>query len=307
MGDGVQPAGKQLAGTLLRVLFLTLLVFCFLTIINMNAAPLDAAWAEFARLIDLSGDPLSASPPRLSDHVIEGLDRMPPQKQAELLVQRATNGYEGALPQIAQRVNGWRGEISLTPEFSGMLTVAQNSNDLRVRAAVIEIFLAAYDLPKDSGSYYQLAQRAQEQAGARPWALWMIGALGNRGVESDGALDTLLKFASDNDEETRYWAVSGLGLLGSSETVSPLLEIFHNDPSARVREHAACNLAQAGMLTHGQRVGAVPELLKFMDDPSLDPATQDWVYQALRDITGQGFGRNPAAWRNWWDAQTRAK
>jgi len=42
-----------------------------------------------------------------------------------------------------------------------------------------------------------------------------------------------------------------------------------------------------------------------MDDASLDPTTQGWVYQALSDITGQWFGRNPAAWRNWWDTYTR--
>jgi len=230
---------------------------------------------------------------------------MKPQKQAELLVQRAANHYEGALEQIALRVDGWRGRINLTPEFTGMLRVAQNSNDLRVRAAAIEVFLAAYDLPKDSGSFYQVAQRARNEEGARPWALWMLGALGNRGVEAGSALETLREFARDRDEETRYWAVSGLGLLGANETVESLLEIFHNDSSARIREHAACNLAQSGMLTHGQRMSAVPELLKFMDDPSLDPATQAWVYQALRDITGEWFGQNPAAWRSWWAARSR--
>ncbi len=300
MAEGIQPAGKRLAGATLRVSLLTPLVFFFLTLVNLNAAPLESAWAEFARLIDLTSDPLSASPARLSDHVIEELDRMAPQKQAEVLVQRAINHYEGAIEQIAQRAGGWRGQINLTPEFTGMLTVAQNSNDLRVRAASIEVFLAAYDLPKDSGSFYQLTQRAQDEVGARPWALWMLGALGNRGVEPAAAFDTLREYAKNGDEETRYWAVSGLGLLGASETLEPLLDIFHHDPSARIREHTACNLAQSGMLTQDQRMGAVPELLKFMDDPSLDPTTQGWVYQALRDITGQWFGRNPAAWRNWW-------
>jgi hypothetical protein len=305
MEQGVQSAGARLAGRTLRVCLLTVLVFCFLTLINLNAAPLEAAWVELARLIDLKSEPLSASPARLSDHVVAELDAKPPQKQAEVLVQRAANQYQGALEQIALRVGGWRGHINLTPEFTGMLTVAQNSNDLRVRAAAIEVYLAAYDLAKDSGSYYQLVRRAREEAGARPWALWMLGALGNRGVEPQGAFDTLREFARDRDEETRYWAVAGLGLLGSDETIATLLEVFHNDPSPRVREHAACNLAQSGMLTHAQRMRAVPELLNFMDDPSLDPETQGWVYQALRDITGEWFGRSPAAWRTWWDARAR--
>lgn len=300
-----QPARSGLAGAALRVSLLTLLVFCFLSLINLNATPLEAALAELARLIDLRGRPLSPSPPRLSDHVVAELDGMRPQKQAELLVQRAANHYDGALEQIALRVNGWHGRINLTPEFTGMLKVAQNSTDLRVRAAAIEVFLAAYDLPKDSGSFYQLAQRAREEATARPWALWMLGALGNRGVEPQSAYEVLREFARDREEETRYWAVSGLGLLGSEETIAALLETFHADPSPRIREHAACNLAQAGMLTHGQRMSAVPELLHFMDDPALDPATQRWAYQALRDITGQGFGQNPAVWRDWWAARSR--
>lgn len=305
MAQGVQSAGARLAGRTLRVGVLTVLVFCFLALINLNAAPLEAAWVELARLIDLRSEPLSASPARLSDHVVAELDAKPPQKQAEVLVQRATNQYQGALEQIALRVDGWRGHISLTPEFTGMLTVAQNSNDLRVRAAAIEVYLAAYDLAKDSGSHYQLRRRAREEAGARPWALWMLGALGNRGVEPQGAFETLREFARDRDEETRYWAVAGLGLLGSDETIPLLLEAFHNDPSPRVREHAACNLAQSGMLTHAQRLRAVPELLKFMDDPSLDPETQGWVYQALHDITGEWFGGNPASWRAWWAARSR--
>jgi hypothetical protein len=305
MAREIQPARPGLAGAALRVSLFTFLTFCFLSLINLNAAPLEAALAELARLIDLRGRPLSPSPPRLSDHVVAELDGMRPQKQAELLVQRAANHYDGALEQIALRVNGWHGRINLTPEFTGMLKVAQNSTDLRVRAAALEVFLAAYDLPKNSGSFYQLAQRAREEATARPWALWTLGALGNRGAEPQAAFDVLREFARDRDQETRYWAVSGLGLLGTDETIELLLDIFHKDSSPRIREHAACNLAQAGMLTHSQRMNAVPELLKLMDDPSLDPATQRWAYQALRDITGQVFGPNPAAWRNWWAARSR--
>lgn len=305
MGVERTLAGTRFVKALLRVFLLTTLVLWFLTLVNLNAAPLEHAVLQFAQLVDLTSVPLAASPARLSDHVIEGLASMPPQKQAEVLVQRATNHYDGAIEQIALRVDGWRGQITLTPEFNGILQVAQNSNDLRVRAASLEVFLAAYNLPKDSGSFYQLSQRAQAEAGTRPWALWMLGALGNRGVEPAGAFDVLVEYAKDRDEETRYWAVSGLGLLGTDDTLQPLLDVFHNDPSPRVREHAACNLAQSGMLTQPQRMRAVPELLKFMDDASLDPATQTWVYQALADITGQWFGRNPAAWRNWWNTHTR--
>jgi len=43
----------------------------------------------------------------------------------------------------------------------------------------------------------------------------------------------------------------------------------------------------------------VPRLLDFADDPSLDPETRKWVYQALRDITGQTLPHDAAAWRTW--------
>lgn len=50
---------------------------------------------------------------------------------------------------------------------------------------------------------------------------------------------------------------------------------------------------------------AVPELFEFMDDPAPDPTTRSWVFQALRDITGQSLARDPAAWRSWWAADSR--
>jgi HEAT repeat protein len=261
---------------------------------------------EISRLIELKSSPLPASPARLSDHIVEELDTMEPQQQAEMLVQRAANQYAGAIELIAARVESWRGHINLTPQFTGVLSVALNSNDLRVRAAALEVYLAAYDLEKSSASFYQLAERIEDDAASRPWALWMLGALGNRGVERAAAFEVLRRYLRGYGEETRYWAVSGLGLLGSDDAVPVLLDTFRDDSSARVREHVACNLAQSGMFTPPQRMSAVPALLGLMDDPSLDPATQGWAYQALRDITGQSHGRNPAAWRNWWDARSRS-
>jgi len=76
--------------------------------------------------------------------------------------------------------------------------------------------------------------------------------------------------------------------------------VFHDDPSPMIRERAACGLAQSGMLSEQQRRRAVPLLLDFLDDHSLDPETTKWVYQALRDITGQSLPHDPAAWRNWY-------
>lgn len=267
----------------------------------LNPTRMQAALGQLGEMIDLQSEPLPASPARLSDHVIEELAGMEPQKQAEMLLQRATNHYEGAIELISKHVDGWHGKIKLTPQFNGMLSVAINSNDLRVRAAAIEIFLAAYNLPKDESSFVQLSTRIANDPGGRPWALWMLGALGNRGVQADRAFEILRKYAADRDEDTRHWAVEGMALLGRDETIRPLLDIFKNDPSLRIRERAGCGLAQSGMLTKDQRTTAVPALIDMAQDASVDSTTRGWVFQALRDITGENLGRDPDDWRKWWN------
>lgn len=107
-----------------------------------------------------------------------------------------------------------------------------------------------------------------------------------RGVEPRRALDYLLRWGSDPDEELRHWAVEGIAMLGTDDSIPPLLNAFHEDPSPFIRERAACGLAQHGMLTQKQRLTAVPELLRFKGDPSLDDKTREWAAQALADIRG---------------------
>ena len=85
--------------------------------------------------------------------------------------------------------------------------------------------------------------------------------------------------------------------------IEPLLDILHDDPSAMIRERAACGLAQSGMLNREQRLRAVPKLLDYAADFSLDPDTRKWTFQALRDITGQTLPHDVGAWRQWYDSQ----
>ena len=87
----------------------------------------------------------------------------------------------------------------------------------------------------------------------------------------------------------RYWAVEGLAFLGTESVIEPLLQVFHDDPSPMIRERAACSLAQSGMLNENQRWQAVPRLLEYAGDPSLDAQTRSWVFQTLRDITGESL------------------
>jgi hypothetical protein len=262
-----------------------------------------AAWEEIAQLLSLHGKPEPASANVLSEHEIEVLDQMAPQSQVELLLERSINHYRGANDQIAARVVGWRGKIKLDDRLNNLFMTALNSDDLRIRAAAIEVDIAARNLEKSSATVDRLETDARTgEQGPRANALWDIGLLGNRGVEPERAAQIILASIHDSNVNVRYWAVESLSYLGTDETVAPLLDVFHDDASPMIRERAACGLAQSGMLSERQRRSGVPRLLDFAEDQSLDPETRKWVYQALRDVTGQNLPHDAAAWRNWYSS-----
>jgi HEAT repeat protein len=237
----------------------------------------------------------------LSEHHLEGLDSMSAQAQAEFLLERSINGYRGANEQIHARTEGWRGRIALDERLNNLFMVALNADDLAVRAAAIDLDLAALDVPITVAALNSLERDAREgEQGSRANALWRIGLLGNRGVEPDRAFEILMSAIHDENVNVRYWAVEGLAYLGTDRTIAPLLGIFHDDSSPMIRERAACSLAQSGMLSARLRLTAVPPLLDFAEDPTLDERTREWVFQALRDITGQNLPRSGAAWRDWY-------
>jgi len=285
---------------------LVILAVALFASLFVGAGTARAAWTEISKLLSLSGKPVRSSAAVLSEHEIENLDQMSPESQAELLLERSINHFRGANEQIANRVGGWRGRIDLDGRLHDLFMTALNSDDLRVRAAAIEIDIAARNLDKSVATVDRLENDARMgEQGPRANALWNIGLLGNRGVAPDRAFDILMGSIHDSNVNVRYWAVEGLSYLGTDQTVTPLLQVLHDDPSPMIRERAACGLAQSGMLSEGQRRAAVPRLLDFADDPSLDAETRKWVFQALRDITGQDLPHDPAAWRTWYSTSDR--
>lgn len=245
--------------------------------------------------------PEPASANVLSGHEIEVLDSMNAQNQAELLLERSVNHYRGFNEQISRRAPGWRGQITLNGRLNNLFITAINSDDLKVRVAGIEVDIAARNLEPTPETIDRLEPDARfGEQGPRANALWDLGLLGNRGVEPDRVRQILLNSIHDPNENIRHWAVEGLAYLGTSEIIEPLLGVFHDDPSPRIRERAACSLAQSGMLSESQRTTAVPRLLDFAGDGGLDPETRKWVFQALRDITGQNLPPDATAWRNWY-------
>ena len=261
-----------------------------------------AAWQEIAQYLTLHGKPEPASANVLSEHEIEQLDHMSPQSQAELLLERSINHFRGANDEIQRRVEGWRGKITLNDRLNNLFMTGLNSDDLRVRAAAIEVDIAARNLERNAAAIDRLEPDARfGEQGRRANALWDIGLIASRGVEQQRAAQIVLASIHDSNINIRYWAVESLSYIGTDETIAPLLEIFHDDASPMIRERAACGLAQSGMLSEKQRRTAIPQLLDFTEDKTLTPDTLKWVFQALRDITGQTLPHDPVAWRNWYN------
>jgi hypothetical protein len=253
------------------------------------------------------------------------LDRQRPQEQAELLLERAVSRSTGAADEsedtieaqieaqieakIEARTDSWRGQLKWDAQLGDLTTVALNSNDQSVRASAIEVQLAAYGLQKNQRNVDALVRQANSRDRTKKiWALWALGLLGNRGIDTDRVVQVLtahLKASGkdsdrDRDEDARRWSVQGLALVGTTPTIAPLLDAMRNDPSPAVRERAACSLAQCGMLSHRQRLIAVPQLIDYAGDSTLDTQTRTWAFQALTQITKQRLPNDTAIWRNWY-------
>ena len=253
--------------------------------------------------IALPGKPLPPDHSKLSEHNILWLKTQPPQEQMEFLLGAAINHDEGATESIAKHLEGWHGKLKRTQRWQDLETTALYSNDLRVRAAAIEINLVVNSLDKTDDTASRLMESADKDAGNRPWYEWELGMLASRGVQSDRIHEWLATWLTDKDQKTRFWAVEGLAHLGTEDTIKNFLDVLRNDPSMEVRERAGCSMAKSGMLTREQRMKAVPGLLELTDDPSLNATTRSWVYQALREITDQNLPNDPATWRNWYSSQ----
>lgn len=278
-------------------------------LVSSGGGPL-AIWERIAGPLSRTARP-GVSPAAISDH---DLDRQKPQKQAEILLERAVNHSAGATTQIESRVDRWRGKIKWDAQLGGLTTAALNSNDSDVRASAVEVQLAAYGVDKNDSSVDRLIQQARSGDHAQKiWALWTLGLMGNRGVETERVVRVLSDHLGvsgneernsetdgDDDEDSRRWAVEGLALVGTTPTIAPLLGAMHNDRSPLVRERAACSLAESGMLSHEQRTIAIPELINYSGDPALDQQTRGWAFQALGDITKKRLPNDTAAWREWY-------
>jgi len=251
--------------------------------------------------LPVPGKPVPADHSRLSEHNIEWMQTQPPQVEMEFLLAEAINHDQGATDWISKLVEDWHGKLKPTQRFQDLQDTALYSNDLRVRAAAIEINLAVYNLAKTDETADRLISSGESHPGNRPFAAWELGMLANRGIEIDRIHQLLQSYLHEPEEQTRFWAVEGLAHLGTDDTIKDFLDVFRSDASMEVRERAGCSLAKSGMLTREQRMKAVPGLIDLSEDDSLNATTRNWVFQALREITNVFLPNDSKAWRSWYE------
>ena len=260
-----------------------------------------SSWHGLSGLLS-KPEPKPASAAR-DTHQIDGMN---PQRQAETLLEMAVANSQGAIEQINSRSDQWRGRVQWNSQFANLTTAALNSNDLRVRQSGVEVELAAYGVSKDAAGLDYLLRTSDSQDHAEKiWTLWALGLLANRGVDPDRVVEVLTTHLNDQDVDSRRWAVEALALSGTDQAIQPLLQAMHDDDSPLVRERAACGIASSGLFTPEQRYSAVPQLLSYSDDTSLDAQTHGWAFLALRDITQQRLSNDSTAWRLWYESAAR--
>src|SRR5215475_3228101 len=212
------------------------------------------------------------------------------QAEAEQLLARLSSGDAAAADQVLAATANWAGKTHRTPKSEQAMSVALNLPDLHSREAALQAELALDGVTMDDAGL-KFVERSIEDPQYRTWSLWMLGALGNRGVDPVHTTKVISSYLTDTQVDVRAAAVNALSLVGTDDTIPPLLDRFRNDSSPVVQERAACSLAESGMYSHTLRMAAAASFVSWLDDSSLTPAQHEWALHALRDISGQDLRR----------------
>src|SRR5215470_10384186 len=159
--------------------------------------------------LPVEGTPVPATHAKLSEHEIEYINGLSPQPQVEELMQAAINHEDGATSMIQQKLESWQGHLKRTKKWETLEQTGLYSNDLRVRAAAIEVALITYQINKEEEQVWaeRLIESGQNTPRNRPFDGWVLGMLANRGAESRRIHDQLREWMHDHDQQTRFWAV----------------------------------------------------------------------------------------------------
>jgi hypothetical protein len=114
-------------------------------------------------------------------------------------------------------------------------------------------------------------------------------ALGQAKDEVQRLIDEL----KDPSWQMRWYAASALGEMKEPRAVEPLIGVLKNDKQGYVRAMAAWALGEI------KDRRAVEPLIDGIMDESDDVKKASPL--ALKGITGQDLGQDPAKWREWWE------
>jgi hypothetical protein len=257
--------------------------------------------------LPVPGEPVGGTTAKLSEVEAEMVARLPPQGQAERLLQYAISHHVGATDDLKIRVKGWRGAITRKPALETLLDVARNGDDLRVGAAAIEIELAAYGVSTTAAQVESLLGRTAANPPDERQAIYILGLLANRGVQTERIHDELRAMTRSEVDLVRYQAYAAIANIGTDDTVADLLNAFHHDPSSLVRiDGGGCGLAHSGMLTRAQRMPAIPGLIEMVADTNVDARDRSYGFRALREITDETLPDDTRVWRDWYAAHGAA-
>jgi len=223
------------------------------------------------------------------------------QADAEQILARVAAGDSAAADEVLEKSSGWAGKTHRTPKSERFVAAALNLHDLHARAAAVQAEIALDGVQQNEAGLSEVEQAVGDPT-QRVWALWMLGALGNRGVEPVHSAKMIGFYLTDPQDDVRAAAVDALALVATDETIPLILDRFRNDPSPVVQERAACAVAESGMYSREQRMSSAGSFVGWLDDPLLSPQQRAWTVQALGDISGQRLGNDSIAWRNWYES-----
>jgi hypothetical protein len=237
----------------------------------------------------------------MTDADTERVMALPPQEQAEELLERAIGHDTRALELLEREAGAWLGHIHNSDRMAQLVRRSQYSSDLRVRLANIDVSLALEGWEKNEHAADLLIDRARTDVQYRAGAVYYLGMMAGRGVAYDRIHNVLLDYArNDQDPSVRQWAVEGLRFLGKDEVLDELFTFFTEDPSMSVRNRAGCNISDCGIFTRKQRLRMVPKLIALVADPSANQQMRSWCFMSLQGITDESLPADAAAWNRWY-------
>ena len=174
---------------------------------------------------------------------------------------------------------------------------------LAIGAGTVDVKVHAYG---DAGfCFYDNGQcrcgTIHQGADSDPMSVTVLSSDDTSTLNEAGVVAALIQvLEGDENANARNAAAKTMGEIGPEEGVIPaLVKALEEDESTNVRVAVVGALGQIGP----DAAQAVPALIQALEDENV--TVHVTVVSALQCITGQDFGEDAAAWRQWWEEQQK--